>query len=287
MNLARVKLRDQQRLAHGPLKEYSQFGEGVPFGKAVPRAGNDSGGGQPGWILKCKGWEDDPDAYIYFITQAPVWGEICDLIGKPEWKTDPDYATPNARLPRLKAIFGTIEEWTKTMTKFEVMEKCNAVDIPVGPILSMKEIAEEQSLRETGTVVEVDHPTRGKYLTVGNPIKLSDSPVRGAALAAARRAHRGNPRQGARLFGERSGRDQGLGRDHAGREGRARRGGVSTLLARPRERSEGPEWRFGPWRHCACPLFAGMSGTRSWERYRCVSWSTASRRSARRCSKRC
>ena len=39
----------------------------------------------------------------------------------------------------------------------------------------MKEIAEEQSLRETGTVVEVDHPTRGKYLTVGNPIKLSDS----------------------------------------------------------------------------------------------------------------
>src|SRR6187401_1714127 len=176
LNLARVKLRDQQRLAHGPLKEYSQFGENVPFGKAVPRAGNDSGGGQPGWILKCKGWEDDPDAYIYFITQAPVWGEICDLIGKPEWKTDPDYATPNARLPRLKASFATIEQWTMNQTKFEVMEKCNAVDIPVGPILSMKEIAEEPSLRETGTVVEVDHPTRGKYLTVGNPIKLSDSP---------------------------------------------------------------------------------------------------------------
>ena len=102
LNLARVKLRDQQRLAHGPLTEYSQYGEGVPFGKAVPRAGNDSGGGQPGWILKCKGWETDPDAYIYFITQAPVWEAICDLIGKPEWKTDPDYATPPARLPRLK-----------------------------------------------------------------------------------------------------------------------------------------------------------------------------------------
>jgi formyl-CoA transferase len=175
LNLARVKLRDQQRLAHGPLTEYSQYGEGVPFGKATPRAGNDSGGGQPGWILKCKGWENDPDAYIYFITQAPVWGAICDLIGKPEWKTDPDYATPPARLPRLKQIFATIEEWTMTMTKFEVMEKCNAVDIPVGPILSMKEIAEEQSLRDTGTVVEVDHPVRGKYLTVGNPVKMSDS----------------------------------------------------------------------------------------------------------------
>jgi formyl-CoA transferase len=175
LNLARVKLRDQQRLAHGPLTEYSQHGEGIPFGKAVPRAGNDSGGGQPGWILKCKGWETDPDSYIYFITQAPVWEAICDLIGKPEWKTDPDYAKPATRLPRLKHIFDAIEQWTMTKTKFEVMEICNARDIPVGPILSMKEIAEEPSLRKTGTVVEVDHPARGKYLTVGNPVKMSDS----------------------------------------------------------------------------------------------------------------
>jgi formyl-CoA transferase len=178
LNLARVKLRDQQRLNHGPLTEYSQFSEGVAFGKAVPRAGNDSGGGQPGWILKCKGWKEDPDAYIYFITQAPVWEAICDVIGEPGWKTDPDFATPRARLPRLKQIFARIEEWTMTKDKFEVMEICNKVDIPCGPILSMKEIAEDESLRVTGTVVEVDHPTRGKYLTVGNPIKLSDSPAR-------------------------------------------------------------------------------------------------------------
>jgi formyl-CoA transferase len=177
LNLCRVKLRDQQRLAHGPLTEYSQYGEGVRFGAAVPRAGNDSGGGQPGWILKCKGWENDPDAYIYFITQAPVWGAICDVIGKPEWKTDPDYATPPARLPRLRQIFDTVEKWTETKDKFEAMEILNKYDIPCGPILSMKEIAEERSLRTTGTVVEVDHPTRGKYLTVGNPIKLSDSPA--------------------------------------------------------------------------------------------------------------
>jgi formyl-CoA transferase len=142
----------------------------------VPRAGNDSGGGQPGRILKCKGWEEDPDSYTYFITQAAIWKNICDAIGRPEWKDDPDYATPNARLPRLNEVFGAIEEWTMTKTKFEVMDICNGLDIPVGPILSMKEVAEEQSLRDTGTIVEVDHPTRGKYLSVGNPVKLSDSP---------------------------------------------------------------------------------------------------------------
>jgi formyl-CoA transferase len=175
LNLCRVKLRDQQRLAHGPLQEYSQYGEGIPFGAAVPRAGNDSGGGQPGWILKCKGWESDPNAYIYFITQAPVWEAICDVIGEPGWKTDPDYATPSARLPRLKQIFERIERWTMSVTKLEAMEVLNKHDIPCGPILSMKELAEDKSLRATGTVVEVDHPTRGKHLTVGNPIKLSDS----------------------------------------------------------------------------------------------------------------
>ncbi len=177
LNLCRVKLRDQQRLARGPLREYSQHGRGEAFGKATPRAGNDSGGGQPGRILKCKGWEDDPNAYTYFITQAAVWKSVCDVIGKPEWKEDPDFATPEARLPRLDRIFDTIETWTKTKTKFEVMEICNPLNIPVGPILSMQELAEDEGLRATGTIVEVDHPERGKYLSVGCPIKLSDSPV--------------------------------------------------------------------------------------------------------------
>ena len=176
LNLCRVKLRDQQRLQHGPLNEYSQFGEGIPFGDATPRAGNDSGGGQPGRILKCRGWETDPDAYTYFITQAAVWKNICDVIGKPDWKENPDYAKPINRLPKLNEIFGAIEDWTMTKTKLEVMDICNALNIPVGPILSMKEISEDESLRQTGTIVDVEHPERGNYLTVGNPIKLSDSP---------------------------------------------------------------------------------------------------------------
>ncbi len=177
LNLSRVKLRDQQRLASGPLNEYSQFGEGIPFGEATPRAGNDSGGGQPGRILKCKGWETDPNAYTYFITQAAVWKNVCDVIGKPEWKEAEGYATPPERLDKLNEIFDAVEQWTMTKTKFEVMDICNPLNIPVGPILSMKEIAEDPGLRETGTVVEVDHPERGKYLSVGCPIKLSDSEV--------------------------------------------------------------------------------------------------------------
>jgi len=178
LNLARVKLRDQQRLAAGPLKEYSQFGEGIPFGEATPRSGNDSGGGQPGRILKCKGWEQDPNAYTYFIIQAAVWEKVCDVIGKPGWKTQEGYSRPPERLDKLNEIFSRIEEWTMTKSKFEVMDICNPHDIPVGPILSMKEISEDKSLYITGTMVKVDHPERGAYLSVGCPIKLSDTSVK-------------------------------------------------------------------------------------------------------------
>ena len=177
LNLCRVKMRDQQRLGRGPLLEYSQSSEGIAFGDAVPRAGNDSGGGQPGRILKCKGWETDPNAYIYFITQAQVWKQVCEVIGKLEWIEHPDYAMPAARFSRLNEIFNEIEKWTMTRTKFDVMDILNKVDIPCGPILSMKEIAEDASLYATGTLARVEHPVRGTYITVGNPIKLSDNDV--------------------------------------------------------------------------------------------------------------
>lgn len=173
LNLCRVKLRDQQRLAHGPLKEYPQYPNGT-FGKEVPRAGNASGGGQPGWAVKCA--PGGPNDYIYVIIQPQGWEPLMKVVGREELITDPEWATPEARLPKLDQCFALIEQWTMTKSKFEVMETLNPLNVPCGPILSMQELADEPSLRETGTVVEVDHPIRGPYLTVGNPIKLSDSP---------------------------------------------------------------------------------------------------------------
>ena len=176
LNLCRVKLRDQQRLKHGPLTEYPQYPDGT-FGDATPRSGNASGGGQPGWIVKCRGWENDPNAYIYIITQAAAFNNLARTIGRGDWVDDPEWNTPQARLPKLGQMFAEIERWTMTKSKFEVMETLNPLNVPCGPVLSMKELAKEPSLRASGTVVDVDHPTRGAYLTVGNPIKLSDSPA--------------------------------------------------------------------------------------------------------------
>ncbi len=174
LNLCRVKLRDQQLLAHGSLKEYPQYPNGV-FGNEVPRAGHASGGGQPGHVVKCA--HGGPNDYAYVIIQPQSWAPLMKVIGREDLIEDPEWATPEARLTKLDDCFALIEGWTVTKDKFEVMETLNGLGVPCGPVLSMKELAEEPSLRASGTVAEVDYPVRGKYLTVGNPIKLSDSPV--------------------------------------------------------------------------------------------------------------
>ena len=177
LNLCRVKLRDQQRLDKlGYLEEYPQYPHGS-FSDVVPRGGNAGGGGQPGWVLKCKGWETDPNAYIYFTVQGHAWAPICDAIGKPEWKSDPAYMTAQARQPHITEIFATIEVWLKDKTKFEAVDILRKFDIPCAPVLTMKELAADPSLRASGTIAEVDHKERGKYLTVGSPIKFSGMTV--------------------------------------------------------------------------------------------------------------
>ena len=174
LNLCRVKLRDQQRLDKiGYLEEYPQYPHGT-FSDVVPRGGNAGGGGQPGWVLKCKGWETDPNAYIYFTIQGHAWEPITKALGKPEWATDPAYMTAEARQDKIFDIFATIEDWLKDKTKYEAVDILRKFDIPCAPVLSMKELAASPDLRKSGSIVEVDHKVRGKYLTIGSPIKFSD-----------------------------------------------------------------------------------------------------------------
>lgn len=185
LNLVRIKLRDQQRLERtGILAEYPQAQPNFAFDRdgnplsfdnitSVPRGGNAGGGGQPGWMLKCKGWETDADSYVYFTIAANMWPQICDMIDKPEWKDDPAYNTFEGRVDKLMDIFSFIETKFADKDKFEVTEWAAQYGIPCGPVMSMKELAHDPSLHKVGTVVEVVDEIRGNHLTVGAPFKFS------------------------------------------------------------------------------------------------------------------
>lgn len=171
LNLCRVKIRDHQRLAHGPLAEYPN----AEFGATVPRSGNASGGGQPGAALRCK--PGGPNDYAYVIIQPQVWEVLARTIGRDDLACHPDFATAEARLGHLDEVFAVVEAWTQQRTKWEVFEQLSAINVPCGPVFDTSDVVADRSLRESEMVVPVEHSQRGTFLTVGCPLRLSDSPV--------------------------------------------------------------------------------------------------------------
>jgi formyl-CoA transferase len=171
LNLVRVKMRDHQRLQRGPLPEYPI----EHFDNAVPRSGNASGGGHPGTALRCK--PGGPNDYIYVVFQPQVWDALLRTMEREDLIGDERFATPAARLQRLDEVYGLVESWTLKYTKFEVMERLNAIDVPCGPVLDSADLFADDHLQARDMIVEVQHPQRGSFKTVGSPLKLSDSAV--------------------------------------------------------------------------------------------------------------
>lgn len=175
INLCRIKLRDQLILEKtGVLKHLPQYPK-EKFGNTIPRAGNVEGGQVLGWCYRCKGWETDHNAFVYIVLQneEKPFSDACKAIGKSEWITDPKYNTPEARNEVKEEIYSAIEQYTITRDKFQVVEELGKAGVPCGPVLSMLEIKNDESLRKCGTIVEVEQPKRGKFLTVGCPSKFS------------------------------------------------------------------------------------------------------------------
>ena len=171
LNLVRVKMRDHQRLQRGPLPEYPI----EHFDDAVPRSGNASGGGHPGTALRCK--PGGPNDYIYVVFQPQIWDPLLRTMGREELIGDERFDTPAARLRRLDEVYALVESWTLQYTKFDVMERLNAIDVPCGPVLDSADLFDDDHLRARDMIVEVPHPRRGSFKTVGSPLKLSDSEV--------------------------------------------------------------------------------------------------------------
>ena len=171
MNLARVKWRDHQRLDHGPLAEYSS----QDFEDFTPRAGNDSGGGQLGNAIQCK--PGGPNDYLYVVVQEHVWNALANRIGGEELVNDPRFVNIDVRRANQGEMWELLTEFAGNYTKRELMEILNEIDVPCGPIMSTKDLANDDHVKLREMYVELDHPQRGKWYNLGCPMKLSDSPV--------------------------------------------------------------------------------------------------------------
>ena len=177
LNLCRIKTRDQLTLDRiGYLTQFPQY-PNQKFGDFVPRSGNQEGSGVLGWTYKCKGWETDPNAYAYVILQrgAKDFELACKALGFEDWLTNPDFNTADARDRHKQEIYARIQQFCIDKTKFEVTDILSKAGVPVAPVLSTKEIMDDQSLYDGNTLVKINQGGNiGEFVTVGVPFTLSN-----------------------------------------------------------------------------------------------------------------
>jgi formyl-CoA transferase len=159
VNLIRVSLRDHQRL-----------------GKPMERTGNQLGAGVPGTTYRCH--PGGPNDYVFVFIQQQMWHPLLRAIGREDLIGDPRYETVEARWQRKADVDTLVEAWTSARTKHEAMRILAGAGVPCGACLDTGEVLEDPHLRARDMIVEVEHPVRGRYLTAGNPVKLSASPTR-------------------------------------------------------------------------------------------------------------
>ncbi len=188
LNLCRIKTRDQLTLDRiGYLTQFPQYPD-QKFGDCVPRAGNMEGSGVLGWTYKCKpagGYDtaEDGNNYVYIILQrgAKDFEAACKALGFEDWLTNPDFNTADARDRHKQAIYERIGAWAADKTKFEVVEILGKAGVPVGPVLSTKEVMTDQTLYDGNTLVKIQQGGKiGEFVTVGCPFTISNyQPVYG------------------------------------------------------------------------------------------------------------
>src|SRR5438094_2157853 len=159
VNLIRVSLRDHQRL-----------------GKPAARTGNQLGMNVPGTTYRCH--PGGPNDYVFIFTQQQMWHPFLRAIGREDLIGDARYEAGDARWRNRDEVNTMVEAWTMERSKHEVMKILAGAGVPRGARPAAGDALSDPHLHAREMIVEVQHPVRGRYITAGNPVKLSASPTK-------------------------------------------------------------------------------------------------------------
>jgi formyl-CoA transferase len=150
--------------------------ESYATGQAAPRQGNKSAAAAPSNIYRCRPFGPNDYVFIHCAT-AEMWKTLAGICGRPELGDDPRYADRRDRVRFVDDIDAMIEAWTQKHTKHEAMKILAGAGVPCGAVLDSNEVIHDEHMKQRGMLVELEHPTRGKFPMPGNPVRLSDSPT--------------------------------------------------------------------------------------------------------------
>ena len=106
------------------------------------------------------------------------WERIADVLGHPEWRDDPRFATNTARMENLPALVAAMNGVLAQKSRAEWLTLLDAAGVPAGPVNSLGEALTHPQTLARGMVVDLVHPQAGPTKALGCPIHLSATPPR-------------------------------------------------------------------------------------------------------------
>ena len=138
-------------------------------GFITERDGNGKGLG--GTYQTTDGW------VIIAASNDAMWSRLCEALNKPEWLTDPRFATRNDRTENTDALEAEMSEWFRDKTMKDAVDFLSNHSIPCAPVNDVAHAAQEPHLHEREIMVEVPDPVAGKIHVSGKMIKFGRTPM--------------------------------------------------------------------------------------------------------------
>jgi len=144
-------------------------------GAAAPsRTGNRHGG------LGISPYNVYPTSDGFVVINAPGdqhFRAILDVMGRPELKDDPRFATRSARVTNMLAVDDLLESWTSQHARDEVAERLLAASVPCAPVRELSEVIVDKNMHERGSLQWVDHPELGRVVLPHSPLRFEGTPL--------------------------------------------------------------------------------------------------------------
>lgn len=105
------------------------------------------------------------------------WVDFFKIAGLDEHANDPRFATVNARITNVNALYALLDEAVGKRTTAEWMELCDEHSIPAVPVVDLEHVEDDPHYAAVEMIEYRQHPTEGAYRNVKHPIQFrSGSP---------------------------------------------------------------------------------------------------------------
>jgi crotonobetainyl-CoA:carnitine CoA-transferase CaiB-like acyl-CoA transferase len=141
------------------------------------------GGGHP-QLVPYQAFEASDGYFVLGCLNDRFWPSVCQAIGEPELASDPRYLTNPDRVAHRDTLIAHLTALFRGATRREWIQCLREHDVPVVPVLLLEEVFDDPQTVHNEMLLELHHPTYGKYFAPNNPIHMSRTPPRPWGYAA-------------------------------------------------------------------------------------------------------